>query len=138
MPWSIDWPFKSLNNAGKVIKGPFVGALDLTPLLMKQKERPLALCSYKYFRENEFKIPKINGLDAAPKLDAVILTVAYKTFSHITLEKIKAVVNTSLVLIEVRCFFNKAHGTRRTSHFSLMKQEERSLAYLLTSILTNL
>jgi hypothetical protein len=100
--------------------------------------RPLALCSYKYFRENEFKIPKINGLDAAPKLDAVILTVAYKTFSHITLEKIKAVVNTSLVLIEVRCFFNKAHGTRRTSHFSLMKQEERSLAYLLTSILTNL
>jgi hypothetical protein len=44
LPWSIDWPFKSLNNAGKVIKGPFVGALDLTPLLMKQKERPLALC----------------------------------------------------------------------------------------------
>ena len=46
-PGQSDWPFNALNNAGKVIKGSFVGAFNLTPLLIKQKERPLCFPSKK-------------------------------------------------------------------------------------------
>jgi UDP-N-acetyl-D-mannosaminuronate dehydrogenase len=63
--------------------------------------------------ENEFKIKQITSLDEAPHLDAIILAVAHRAFREITLEKLKAVANGDLVLIDVRRFFNKEEALEK-------------------------
>ncbi|GAB6275427.1 MAG: nucleotide sugar dehydrogenase [Peptococcaceae bacterium] len=134
---------KSLNNAGKVIKSFFVGALNLTPLLgitykedvadtreSPAKEIITELAAYGIEVlgydphldniENEFKIKKITNLNEAPKLDAIILAVAHKAFREITLEKLKNITNSQPVLIDVRRFFKPKEATEKGFYYQAL------------------
>ncbi|GAB6273957.1 MAG: hypothetical protein STSR0004_08200 [Peptococcaceae bacterium] len=131
---------KALNNAGKVIKSFFVGALNLTPLLgltykedvadtreSPAKEIITELAAYGIEVlgydphldniENEFKIKKITNLNEAPKLDAIILAVAHTAFREITLEKLKNITNSQPVLIDVRRFFKPKEATEKGFYY---------------------
>jgi len=116
---------KALNNVGKVIKASKVLIMGLTykenvadtretpakEIIKELKEYGVEVYGYDpLLSDNEagFGIRVVKNLKQAPKVDAVIVTVAHKAFQEISLDKFKEVMNTSPVLIDVRGAFDPA------------------------------
>jgi UDP-N-acetyl-D-glucosamine/UDP-N-acetyl-D-galactosamine dehydrogenase len=114
---------KSLNNAGKVIKGSKVLIMGLTykENVEDSRETPVRdvikeLCEYGVDvygydplvknGEEEFGIKFIRKLSDSPMMDCVILTVAHDIFKSISLVQLRSIMNYHPVLVDIRGLFD--------------------------------
>ena len=119
-----DLTIKALNNVSKVIRGSRVLVMGLTykenvadiretpvrEIIRELDEYGIDILGYDPLLtdvEREFGIKAVPHLEGTPRVDCVILAVAHDAFREITLDKLKDVMETNPVLIDVRGLFNK-------------------------------
>ena len=121
---------KALNNAGKVIKGSQVLIMGLTykanvadiretpvrGIIKELQEYGVEILGYDPLLgdiEGEFGIKTSSNLDNVSGIDCVILAVAHDAFKEITLDRLKGLMNSAPVLIDVRGLFDPGEAGRR-------------------------
>lgn len=114
---------KSLNNTGKVIKGSKVLIMGCTykenvadtretpvrDLIKELYEYGIEVFGYDPLvkdGEMDFGIKFVALLNGAPKVDAIILTVAHDIFKGISLENLLDILNSGPIIIDVRGLFD--------------------------------
>ena len=70
--------------------------------------------------EDEFGIEAIGNLEQTKSIDCLVLAVIHDDFSGITLEKLKNIMNSNPVLIDVRAFYNREQAERRGFHYKTL------------------
>jgi UDPglucose 6-dehydrogenase/UDP-N-acetyl-D-galactosamine dehydrogenase len=124
MPKHIaEMAIKSVNDAGKVIKGSKALIMGCTykenvsdtrespvrDIIRELREYGVNVYGYDpLIRDGEvdFGIRFIEILSEAPKMDCIILNVAHDIFKEISLDKLLNILNPRPVIIDVRGFFN--------------------------------
>ncbi|MBI2853656.1 MAG: nucleotide sugar dehydrogenase [Chloroflexi bacterium] len=121
---------KSLNEAGKVIKGSTALIMGLTfkqnvsdirETPSKEVIKELAEYGVKMYGydpllehiEEEFGIKAVQDFRRLSGLDAVIVTVAHDAFRTIGLDDIRAVAGSFPVMVDVRGLFDRAEAVRK-------------------------
>jgi len=61
-----------------------------------------------------------NPTNSTSSIDCIILAVAHDAFKEITLNKLKAIMNTSPILIDVPGFFNKEEARQKRFHYKTL------------------
>jgi len=120
---------KALNDAGKVIKGSRVLIMGLTykenvadtretpvkDIIKELKEYGVEILGYDPLLNNieqEFGIEAIRNLEQAKNIDCLLLAIIHDDFKEITLEKLKNIMTSNPILIDVRGFFDEAEARR--------------------------
>lgn len=128
---------KALNNAGKVIKGSKVLIMGLTykenvadiretpvkEMIGELKEFGIVIYGYDPLLngiESEFGIKAVPNIEGLKGIDCAIVTVAHKAFESITLDKLKAKMNGSPILIDVRGFFRKEEAENKGFYYKTL------------------
>lgn len=135
MPKHIaEMTIKALNQAGKVIKGSGVLIMGLTYKedVSDVRETPVKwiIKELKQFGveiyghdpllddiEDEFGIKVVSKLEEAPRVDCVILTAAHSAFKAITLDKLKGLMKSNPILIDVRGIFHEGEAKKKGFYY---------------------
>lgn len=121
---------KALNNVGKVIKGSKVLVIGLTykenvadiretparEIIKELKEYSIDIFGFDPLLSDinqEFGIKAVSNLDDISGIDCVILTVAHDAFKMIPLDKLKSIMNTNPILIDVRGLLDKEEAKEK-------------------------
>jgi len=125
---------KALNNVGKVIKGSKVLIMGLTykenvadiretpvrEMIRELKEFGIVIYGYDPLLDgidSKFDIKAVLNIEGLKGIDCVILTVAHKAFKNITLDKLKAKMNSSPIFIDVSGFFHKEEAENKGFYY---------------------
>jgi len=129
-----DMTIKALNDTGKNIKGSKVLIMGLTykenipdtrenpakEIIKELKEYSIDISGYDPLLNNveqEFGIKVLSSLEFVSSIDCIILAVAHDIFSEITLDKLKSIMTTNPILIDVRGFFEATEAERKGFHY---------------------
>ncbi len=121
---------KALNDAGKVIRGSRVLIMGLTykenvadtretpakEIIKELKEYGVEILGYDPLLNNiedEFVIEAIRNLGQAKNIDCLLLAIIHDAFKNLTLEKLRDIMNSNPILIDVRGFFNEKEAAEK-------------------------
>jgi len=125
---------KALNDVGKVIRNSKVLIMGLTykenvadtrespvkDIMKELKEYGVEILGYDPLLNNiesEFGVKAIRNLEQAGNIDCLVLTVIHNVFRNLTLEKLKDIMNSKPILIDVRGLFNKKEAMERGFYY---------------------
>ena len=128
---------KALNDAGKVIRDSSVLIMGLTykenvadtretpvkDIIKELKEYGVKTLGYDPLLNNiedEFGIETIRNLEQIQSIDCLVLAVIHDDFRGITLEKLKNIMNSNPVLIDVRAFYDREQAERQGFHYKCL------------------
>ena len=128
---------KALNDAGKVIRDSSVLIMGLTykenvadtretpvkDIIKELKEYGVKILGYDPLLNNiedEFGIETIRNLEQIQSIDCLVLAVIHDDFRGITLEKLKNIMNSNPVLIDVRAFYDREQAERQGFHYKCL------------------
>lgn len=114
---------KSINNAGKVIRGSKVLIMGCTykenvadtretpvrEVIKELREYGIEVYGYDPLVKNgekDFGIQFIQSLDESPKMDCLILILAHDVFKMISLKTLRGVMNSYPIIIDIRGLFD--------------------------------
>jgi len=138
MPKHIaEMTIRALNDADKVIKGSEVLIMGLTykedvgdtretpvkEIIKELKEFGVEIYGYDPLLDDiggEFGIKVVSNLEEAPRVDCVILTVAHTTFKGITLNKLKGLMKSNPILIDVRGIFHEGEAKKEGVYYKTL------------------
>ncbi len=137
MPKHIaEMAIKSINNAGKVIKGSKALIIGVTykenvedtretpvrETIKELQEYGIDVWGYDPIAkdpEQAFGIKFIKDLDKAPKIDCIIMAVTHDIFKELTLERFEYIMNPNPTLIDLRGMFNQKPGIEKWNYYTL-------------------
>ena len=125
---------KALNDVGKVIRNSKVLIMGLTykenvadtrespvkDIMKELKEYGVEILGYDPLLNNiesEFGVKAIRNLEQAGNIDCLVLTVIHNVFRNLTLEKLKDIMNSKPILIDVRGLFDKKEAMERGFYY---------------------
>ncbi len=125
---------KALNDVGKVIRDSRVLIMGLTykenvadtretpakEIIKELKAYGVEILGYDPLLNNiedEFGIETIRNLGQAKNIDCLLLTVIHDVFKKLTLEKLKDVMNSNPILIDVRGLFSENEVVERGFYY---------------------
>jgi UDPglucose 6-dehydrogenase/UDP-N-acetyl-D-galactosamine dehydrogenase len=125
---------KALNAVGKVIKGSKVLIMGLTykenvadtretpvkEMIKELKEFGVDIYGYDPLLSSiaqEFGIRALSTLEDVSGIDCVILAVVHDIFREINLDKLKGIMNTNPILIDIRGFFEPAKAKEKGFYY---------------------
>lgn len=125
---------RALNDVGKVIKGSKVLIMGLTykenvsdtretptkEIIKELKEYGVDIFGYDPLLndvEREFGIKSFSNLEDIAGIDCVILAVAHEAFKEITLDRLRGIMNSNPILIDVRGLFNENEVRENGMHY---------------------
>jgi len=125
---------KALNDVGKVIRNSKVLIMGLTykenvadtrespvkDIMKELKEYGVEILGYDPLLNNiesEFGVKAIRNLEQVGNIDCLVLTVIHNVFRNLTLEKLKDIMNSKPILIDVRGLFDKKEAMERGFYY---------------------
>ena len=126
---------KTLNSVEKVIKGSKVLIMGLTykenvadtretpakEIIKELKEYGVEIFGYDPLLNNieqDFAIKAIRNLGQAKNIDCLIFTIIHNAFKNLTLERLKDIMNSNPILIDVKGFFDREEAERKGIYYS--------------------
>lgn len=125
---------KSLNHAGKVIKGSKVLIMGLTykenvadtretpvrEIIRELKEYGVEVLGHDPLLDNiesEFAIGAVRSLEDLTDVDAIVLAVAHRCFDKTNMDILKRIMSDNPVLIDVRAFYDQEQVERQGIYY---------------------